>query len=130
MGGETSKSRNSDITTLLNFGFNNYKSVTLYKKADIIKEVKFINSKDSSTPIIAKEDINITIKKSDKIDNLKIIIDIFDNSAPKNKNEVIGKLSIKDSNDNLLAQYELYPNHNIEELSFFDLFVNYLKTLF
>ena len=35
MGGATSKERNQDTSTLLDYGFNNYKSVTLYSKNEV-----------------------------------------------------------------------------------------------
>jgi len=130
MGGETSKSRNADITTLLNYGFNNYKSLTLYNKDTPIKEISFVNAKDKSSQIVSKEDVNIVVRKTEKTNNLKITIDIFDNSAPKNCDEIIGKISIRDQADKIIAQYDLYPKNDIKQLSFFDIFINYLKILF
>ena len=130
MGGETSKSRNADITTLLNYGFNNYKSVTLYNKDATIKNISFVNAKNSLSQIVSKEDVNIVIKKGEKANNLKISIDILDNGAPKSSNEIIGRILIKDNNDSIIAQYDLYPKHDVEALSFFDIFISYLKILF
>lgn len=128
MGGESSKSRNSDITSLLNYGFNNYKKETIYKKGEMINEISFINAKEKKTPIVANEEINIIIKKQENIDNVKINIEIFDSYAPKNQNTIIGKLTIS-NNEIILAEYNLYPKENINSLSFFDIFMRFIKTI-
>ena len=128
MGGATSKSRNADITTLLNYGFNSYKSVTLYKQNDVIREVIFSNSKEKITSLISKEDINVILKRNENIDKLTINIDIFDNTAPKSKDTIIGKLLIQ-SNGTTLAEYNLYPKDDITKLTFWDILYNYLKIL-
>lgn len=128
MGGATSKSRNADITTLLNYGFNSYKSVTLYKQNDVIREVIFSNSKEKITFLISKEDINVILKRNENIDKLTINIDIFDNTAPKSKDTIIGKLLIQ-SNGTTLAEYNLYPKDDITKLTFWDILYNYLKIL-
>ena len=130
MGGETSKSRNSDITKLLNYGFNNYKTMTIFNSEETIKEVKFVNAKNDLIPVVSKEDINIVIEKNKKADNILISIEIFDNSAPKNKDEIIGKIYIKDKSNNTLAEYDLYPKEDVLQLTFIDILFNYLKCLF
>ena len=65
MDAETSSSRNADTTNLMNYGFNNYKVVTLYKKGETISNYTFHNAKTEKTPIIAKEDITYVTKKNE-----------------------------------------------------------------
>ena len=128
MGGETSKSRNTDVTALLNYGFNNFKGVTLYKQNEVIDELMFTNSKEKSTSIIAKEDVNIVLKRNENIDSLTINIEIFDNSAPKSKENTIGKITIKNE-DIILGEYSLYPKEDINLLSFWDILLSYIKII-
>lgn len=129
MGGETSKSRNQDTSTLLDYGFNNFKSITLYKESEDITSVDFYNAKTSNDSIIAKEDVNIIVKKNVNVDDLTITIDIENIDSPKTTNDKIGIITIKDKSENILAVYELYPKNNIEKLSFFDLLLRYIKQL-
>jgi D-alanyl-D-alanine carboxypeptidase (penicillin-binding protein 5/6) len=130
MGGNTSKSRNNDITTLLDYGFNNYKLETLYTKGETIKELRFINAREETTPVIAKEDINVLLKKTEKIDGVVINIDIFDNSAPKSNDQIIGKITIRSKNGDLLSENNLYVKENVIKLTFIDIFINFLKIMY
>lgn len=129
MGADTSKLRNQDTATLLDFGFNNYKTITLYKSGEIITNVNFNNSKTNNDEIISKEDINIIVKKNMTIDNLKITIDLTNIDAPKTNNDIIGVLIIKDSQNNTLAVYNLFTKNNIEKLSFWDLILKYWRQI-
>ena len=129
MGAETSKLRNQDTSTLLDYGFNTYKSITLYKKGEELTKIDFNNAKTSQDAIISKEDINIVTKKNTTIDDLKITINITDIDASKTIDDQIGTLQVKDKNDNLLATYSLFPKNNIEKLSFWDLLLRYMRQL-
>ena len=129
MDGETSKSRNQDTATLLDYGFNTYKSITLYKKGEEISKIDFNNSKTKQDSIIAKEDINIIVKKNINVNELKIEILVIDIDAPKDQNQIIAKINIKDTKGSLLATYNLYPKNNIEKLTFLDLLFTYFKQL-
>jgi D-alanyl-D-alanine carboxypeptidase (penicillin-binding protein 5/6) len=130
MGGSSSKSRNADITTLLNYGFNNYKSVVLYPKENVIKEINLENSKDKTYNLVSKEDISVVISKNENVDELIISVKINTLNIPISKDEIIGKIEIKDKKGNILANYDLYPQKDIVALSFLDTFINYLKLLF
>ena len=129
MGGSSSKSRNADITTLLNYGFNKYKSVTLYKNGETLKEVTFSNAKYSSSQIITNEDINIVIEKNQNLDNVNINIEIFKNVAPISKEDIIGKLKIKGQDGTLIADYNLYVKEDVPKLSFWDHFLHFFKKI-
>ena len=129
MGAETSKSRNQDTSIILDYGFNNYKNITLYNKDQEITKVDFNNAKSKQDALISKEDINVVIKKNATIDDLHITIEINNIDAPKNTNEIIGYIHIKNKNGDLLATYTLFSKENIEKLSFKDLLLKYLKQI-
>ena len=129
MGGETSKLRNQDTTTLLDYGFNNYKSLTIYKNGEELTKTDFNNAKTTQDALISKEDINVVVKKNVNLDELIVTIVINDLDSPKTTNDIVGTLTIKDNNENILATYYLYPKNNIEKLSFWDLFMIYLKQI-
>ena len=128
MGGKTSQLRNQDTETLLNYGFSNYKNITLYKKGEILTHVDFNNAKSTQTEIITQEDINVIVRKNVNLDDLKITINIFDLDSPKSKNDIIGNIKIEHQNQTLI-NYNLYPKDDVEKLSFWDLFKIHLKQL-
>jgi hypothetical protein len=64
----------------------------------------------------------------DSVINYNIKINNMD--IPLYKEEVIGKIEIKDKQGNTLTSYDLYSKKDILPLSFFDMFLSYLKLLF
>jgi D-alanyl-D-alanine carboxypeptidase (penicillin-binding protein 5/6) len=129
MGGETSTSRNDDTASLLDYGFNSYKTITLYKSGETLTNIDFNNAKSKQDSIISHEDINIVVKKDISINDLSITIDLNDINAPKTKDEEVGTITIKDKNNNTLATYNIYPYNDIEKLSFLDLLLKYFRYL-
>ena len=71
----------------------------------------------------------MVIKKNATTDKLKISIDLFDNNAPKNKNEVIGILKVIDENGSIIATYNLYISKEATSLSFLDIFTKFFKLI-
>lgn len=129
MGGETSKLRNQDTSILLDYGFNTYKSLNLYKKGETIATVDFNNSKTIQDEIVANEDINVVVKKNVSLDELVATIDYSDLNTPKTYNDIVGTITIKNKSNETLASYNLYPRRDIEKLSFLDLVFRYLKQI-
>ncbi|WP_244833416.1 serine hydrolase [Clostridium sp. BJN0001] len=61
----TDKAQNfSDMKTVFDYGFNNFKSVTLYKKGDKVADYKVTSS--LSIPIIAADDIVYVVPKDEE----------------------------------------------------------------
>ena len=129
MGAETSKSRNADTATLLDYGFANYKIVTLYKKGEIITEHSFTNASSKNTPIIAKEDITYVIKKNDNKNNFNVTVNIETKEAPITTEEKIGQVIITRPNSKAKIVYDIYSKENVEKLKFKDIYKNYWKAL-
>ena len=125
MGGETSKKRNQDTSTLLDFGFNNYKVITLYKKGEVITNFSFSNAKEVNTPLTTKEDVNYLVRKNENVNKANVKIDIINTDAPVDTSSEIGKISIND-----VMSYGLYPAKNVEALSFKDILIKFWKAIF
>ena len=67
MGEPSSDVRNNEVTELLNYGFAQYKSINIVEKNQMITEIKMPKSKNINVEIVPKEDVNVLIKKTDKI---------------------------------------------------------------
>ncbi len=129
MDAETSSSRNADTTSLMNYGFNNYKVVTLYKKGETISNYTFHNAKTTNAPIIAKEDITYVTKKNERPSTMNVTIEITNQEAPINTEDKIGRIIITNPNTGWQTFFSVYSKNNIEQLKFKDIFTNYWKTL-
>ena len=129
MDAETSSSRNADTTNLMNYGFNNYKVVTLYKKGETISNYTFHNAKTENTPIIAKEDITYVTKKNEEPTTMNVTVEITAKEAPINTEEKIGRVIITNPNTGWQTFFNVYSKSNIKKLKFKDIFMNYWRAL-
>jgi D-alanyl-D-alanine carboxypeptidase (penicillin-binding protein 5/6) len=129
MDAETSSSRNADTTNLMNYGFNNYKVVTLYKKGETISNYSFHNAKTENTPIIAKEDITYVTKKNEQPTTMNVTVEITQEEAPINPEDKIGRVIITNPNTGWQTFFDIYSKNNVEKLKFKDIFMNYWKAL-
>ena len=129
MGGETSKSRNQDTATLLDYGFNTYKVVTLYKKGETITNHTFHNAKTENTPIIAKEDITYVAKKNNEPNTMNVTVKISQEEAPISNEDKIGQVIITNPNTGWQTSFDVYAKNNVEKLKFKDIILEYFKKL-
>ena len=129
MGAESSKQRNQDTSMILDYGFNNYKIIELYKIGDTITTHTFEDSKYKNTQIVSKEPITYLLRKNENPKSLNIQIQISNDKAPIRKNDIIGKLIINNSYTNDEVSFDLYPKEDIEKISFVELFIKYWKAL-
>ena len=129
MGGETSKQRNQDTSTVLDYGFNTYKIIDLYKKGETILTHSFINSKSADTPIIVKEDVGYLIKKNENPNNINVSIELFEIEAPLTTEDIVGRLVITNSQTGQKIYVNLYSQSDIKKLTFIDLFLKYIQLL-
>lgn len=129
MDAESSSSRNADTTNLMNYGFNNYKVVTLYKKGETISNYTFHNAKAENTPIIAEEDITYVTKKNEQPTTMNVTIEITSEEAPINTEDKIGRVIITNPNTGWQTFFDVYSKNNVEKLKFKDILINYWKAL-
>lgn len=129
MDADTSSSRNADTTNLMNYGFNNYKVVTLYKKGETISNHTFSNAKTNNTPIIANEDITYVTKKNEEPTTMNVTLEITSQEAPINTKNKIGRVIITNPNTGWQTFFDVYSKEVVEKLKFKDIFLNYWKAL-
>lgn len=87
------KVRNQESMNLLDYGFNQYATNTLYKKGDVITEIEVPNSKEKRIPVTTDEDIVYAVKKGEQ-DNPDYTINITKHQAPIAQGEQVGDLII------------------------------------
>ena len=129
LGEKEGKVRNQETANLLDYGFNTYEAVTIKGKGEKVGEITFDKANPSKIDILVDEDITIIRNKGE--DKKEYISEVkLDNlSLPIKKNDIIGKLLIKDNNE-IVKEIVLKSNQDMEKRSFFDLWGNTLKSLF
>lgn len=117
--------RTRDTIKLLDYGFANYKAIKLYSKGEIICTCSFNHSANKDTPVFIGEDVFVTLKSNENIDNIKKEIIITKNSAPIKKNDKIGVIKIIIS-ENECKEFNLYSQENVSFLHWYDYFISLL----
>lgn len=127
MGEPDSKTRNSEITSMLDYAFAQYKTTTLLSSSDVIKKVKINKAKDEYVNIVPTTDINILSKKGDDISSITYSTEIDEIKAPIKKGTIVGYINVNDKNKQQIA---LTVDKDISKASIFDLFIRNLGDIF
>ena len=127
MGEPDSKTRNSETTELLNYGFSQYETINLLK-SKIIGEYKIDKAKQSKVTVELKEEPIIVKKKMDKNKKYQCETKIKEIKAPLKKGTEVGTFIIKNKN-NQIKTIPLIINENIQKASIGDLYLRYLREI-
>ena len=127
MGEPDSKTRNSEITNMLDYAFAQYKTTTLLSSSDVIKKVKINKAKDEYVNIVPTTDINILSKKGDDISSITYSTEIDEIKAPIKKGTIVGYINVNDKNKQQIA---LTVDKDISKASILDLFIRNLGDIF
>ncbi len=122
------KTRNEEMCTMLDYGFNNYQQVTLYPKDTTIENYLVDKMDNITLDVRCNKDIVYTKAKNSesKIDT-KITYNT--NLLPIKKGDTVGTLEvIIDGNSSI--SYPLYTNNSASKPSFFTKAIKTLKILF
>lgn len=121
------KVRNQEMCQLLDYGYNSYNRVTLFKKKEVIDQLEINNSEKKSISIICKEDI-IFIQNKNNEKEMKYEIIYEKNTPPISEGEKVGTLNVF-LDDNLVSTYNLYSDEDVGLLNFFEKTVRVLQDL-
>lgn len=93
VGAENSKTRNKEVSELLNYGFANYKTVYAVRAGDEMGEFDVANGKADKIKVVAERDCTVFTKCGDaKTPELKV--EVCKIGAPVNKGEVVGEITV------------------------------------
>ncbi|MGL5327758.1 MAG: D-alanyl-D-alanine carboxypeptidase family protein [Peptostreptococcaceae bacterium] len=117
LGAQTSPERFKDATNLLNYGFANYESVKLCARDDKISTLTMEKADESKVNLVAKEDLNVLIKKGESKEFTKKIKIYEDIKLPIKKDTPLGMVEVY-RNDELIGKVELINNKDINKASY------------
>ncbi|MCH5155537.1 MAG: D-alanyl-D-alanine carboxypeptidase [Clostridiales bacterium] len=93
IGAENSKTRNKEVSEMLNYGFANYKTVYAVQKGEVLGEYGVDGGKTDKITAVAQDDFSVFVKCGDKSD-VTLQIDIKGLSAPITKGQKVGTVNI------------------------------------
>jgi len=126
MGSETSKDRFAACKTLLDYGFANFSLVQPSVDTDSNIPVKL--GKESSVKAIPNAQNSLIIDKSQKKDISTEVTLEPEISAPVTKGQRLGTMTVK-AGEHILAEIPMVAETSVERLSFWDLFLQVLKSI-
>lgn len=118
LGAKTSKDRFNDAKALLNYGFSNYKNLSLAKENEVVEEVDVGYGKNDKSKICTKNNVNILVKTNDK-EKIEKRIEIGEFVAPIKKGKSAGMMYFT-KNGKEVGKVELVFYEDNEKKSYFE----------
>ncbi len=128
MGEPDSKTRNKEISEMLDYSFAQYKVENLLNHNSSIGKYEVSKAKDKYINVVPKDDATILKKKSEKNGNATYEVTLKDLKAPIKKGEAIGKLKIKE-NGKYIRTIDLTTTKDIKKASMGELYLRYLTDI-
>jgi len=128
MNEEDSKTRNAEVSAMLDYGFSQYKSVKLLSQNDVVDKKVIDRGKNKYALIVPSKDVNVVLKKISTDDKVTYDLDIKDIKAPIKKGDIVGEVIVKINN----KEYKRVPltvKEDIKKANVIDLYFRYLKDI-
>ncbi|TCS93466.1 D-alanyl-D-alanine carboxypeptidase family protein [Hazenella coriacea] len=113
MGEPNVKTRNAEISGMLNYAFNQFTNILLYKKGDVIAQKEIDKGDPNQMVIRANHPFSIMIKKGENPDSYTKKVVWNDLKAPIQNGQVIGKIQVYKQNQ-VVAEMDLTSAHPVE----------------
>jgi D-alanyl-D-alanine carboxypeptidase (penicillin-binding protein 5/6) len=123
------KTRNSETSKMLDYGFAQYEVEKLLSKTSIIDKVNIDKAKKQNISIVPLEEIIFLNKKSDAKTNATYELILNKLKAPLKKGDVVGKLIIKE-NDKFFREINVTVSEDVKKSNIVELFFRYLGDIF
>ena len=98
MGEPSSSIRNSEVSSLLDYGYNMFQSNLYAEKYKAIDKVKVEKGEDEYVNVVPIDDVYTVNKKGEEVGNITYDLKIAKKIAPLYKGDIIGKLTVKEDN--------------------------------
>ncbi len=114
MGEPNVKTRNQEVSQLLDFAFAQFTNRMFYKKGDVIAKLKVEKGEPEYVTIRAHQSISIMLKKGENPNGIKKVVKWRTLSVPIKKGEVLGTMEFhKDGRS--VGKLELLSSSDIEK---------------
>lgn len=124
-----SKTRNAEVTSMLDYGFAQYLTETVLSTDSILDKVLVDKGKKEYVEIVPTENITFLNKKTENSKNASYEVKIKELKAPLKKGDIVGTLIVK-TDDNVEKEINVTVNEDIEKCNVFELFFRYICDIF
>lgn len=128
MNEPSSSVRNSEVTSMLDYGFAKISVYNLANKDTIIKKVEIAKAKDDYALIVPKYEVNIVKPKASKLGKITYELNLNKLEAPIKKGELIGTLKVKE-NGKIVSEVPVTVKENIKKSGVISMYFKNLKDI-
>jgi D-alanyl-D-alanine carboxypeptidase (penicillin-binding protein 5/6) len=115
---KTPKIREKIITDLFDYGFNEYKKISIFEKGQILAYVDTWLGEKEKIPAVLGQNISFTVLKDKPIDDIEALVKINNPVlAPIKKNQKIGELIINVKGQKKY-QLDLFAKENVDKVGY------------
>lgn len=129
MGSSDSKSRNSNMTTLLDYGYNSYEMQVEVSKGKVVSKKKMSKAEDEEIQIVPVRDASVLVERGEEKDALNYEIKLDKIKLPIKKGDKIGVLKLKDGNK-VINTVPLTVKKDAQKASILELYKRTIKSIF
>lgn len=128
MGEPDTKTRSSETTSLLDYGFAKYKAETLVTKTTVIDKLKIEKASNKSVDIVPINDYSVITEKTNKIGKITYELKLNNLKLPIKKGDKVGTLIIKEDNKKV-TEVDVTIKENLKRANILELYGTYLKSI-
>lgn len=126
MGASDSKKRNSNMTTLLDYGYNSYEMQVEVKKGEVVSKKNVSKAKDETVLIVPKSDASVLKERGEENKSLNYEIKLDKMKLPIKSGQNVGTLNLKDGNK-VISSVLLTVKKDVEKASILELYKRSIK---
>lgn len=127
-GYNDTRTRNSEMMSLLDYGFSQYTSKTIFKKNQIIKKISVPKADIDKLNLLTEDDITITNKIGAEPKKYNYYLKLNKLTFPIKKGDVVGKLYLK-YDSGTVREFNLITDVDIKKASFFKQYLGIIKDM-
>ena len=128
MNEESSNTRNQEMMSMLDYGFNQYNIEKILTTTSKVKTITLDKAKSQKIDIVPLKDITLLHKKSDEKKNVTFEIKLNDVKLPIKKGDVIGQIIVKEDEKTSRIE-DVTVASDVEKANIFNLFLRHLNNI-
>lgn len=120
------KTRNAEVTQMLDYAFQRYTNHLLFRKGDLIGKIKINKGDPDRVSLFANQDLAILLKKGESKKQIRHKLILHRLEAPIQKDQVMGRLQLI-NNGEVITEIPLKSKHSVPKAGWWATWKNVAK---
>ncbi len=129
MGEPDSKTRNQEISEMLDYAFAQYEVEIMLDKDSVIKTIEVEKGRNKFVDLVPLNEVSFLNKKGTNKKNATYEISIDKVKAPVKEGDIVGNLKIKED-ENVIREVPITVRESVEKCNLFELYFRHLTDIF